>query len=146
MSHPLLDAIEIIHATKEHESFIYSSWLNTYSERSEIARRIGSRRFFKMHHGIIERILNDTPRILVIAMREDPNIIFGYLVAKRKTELCPVIHFCFVKPAFREMGFAKLLVRALDWDFNKCFYTHVVDDMNWMLSKFPGMKYYPYLT
>lgn len=141
-----LDEIDIIHAGPEHEAFIYSSWLNVCSTRAEWARRVGAKRFFKMHHLVIERLFHRGAIFLVAAMREDPNVLFGYLVAEREIAECPVIHFCYVKSTFRELGIANLLVRALDWDLNKCFYSHTVSDMNWMLSKFPGMKYYPYLT
>lgn len=137
--------IEIIHAKKEHEAFIYFSWLSCVSAEAPWARRIGSRRFFKMHHVALERIL-EKGQCLVAVMKEDPNIIFGYLVTERSQELCPTVHFCFVKAPFRKMGIASLLVRAIDWDLNKCFYSHVVDDMNWILSRFPKMRYYPYLT
>lgn len=138
-----LDEIEIIRALPGHEAFIISSWLNTMANRCLWASRLRGR-FYELHHPIVERLLKRSIT-LVATLREDPNIAFGYVVAEESAKP-PAVHFLFVKPTFHRMGIGATLVRALNWDLNKAFYTHSVGDMNWIQSKFPGLKYYPHLV
>lgn len=147
MNQDIKEGIEIVHAIPSHEAFVYASWINNFATNSWLAGAIKRRQFFKMHHAVIERILKrPTTVCLVATMKEDQDVAFGFLVAERAQEEAPTVHFCFVKEDFRKMGIGRLLVQALDWDLNKCFYTHSVNDINWCLSKFPGLKFYPYLA
>lgn len=147
MNQELKDGIEIVHAMPSHEAFIYANWLNTCSYNSSFAIPIKRRQFFTLHHAVITRILKRPEAMCLVAtMKGDQDVAFGFLVAERTQVEAPTVHFCFVKMDFRRMGIAKLLLQALDWDLNKCFYTHSVNDINWCLSKFPGMKFYPYLA
>lgn len=142
--HPLLnEEIEIIRRRPEHEAFIFSSWLNTMTDKCSWASKLG-KRFRALHHPVVERIL-DKSIVLVATKRDDPNIAFGYIVAEESAKP-PAVHFIFVKPVFRRMGVGKILIHALNWDLNKAFYTHSVGDMTWLLSKYPGLKYYPHLV
>lgn len=138
-----LSEMEIVRALPAHEAFIFSSWLNTMSSRCSWADRLG-RRFYQLHHPIVERLLKRSI-VLVATLKDDPNTAFGYIVAEELAKP-PAVHFLFVKPHFQKMGIGSTLVRALNWDLNKAFYTHSVGDMNWILSKFPGLKYYPHLV
>lgn len=138
-----LDEMEIIRMLPEHEAFLYSSWLNTMSTRCQWAKRLG-RRFHQLHHPVIERLLTRS-RVMVATLRDDSNIAFGYVVAEDSANP-PSVHFLFVKPIFQRMGIGASLIRSLNWDLNKSFYTHSVGDMSWILSKYPGLKYYPHLV
>ncbi len=102
---------------------------------------------FKLHQRVINRIIaRPTVLCLVATMKEDPEVAFGFLVSERESQHVPAVHFLYVKEHFRNMGISKLLMQTLDWDLNRCFYTHHAGDINLFLGKFPEMKFYPYLA
>jgi hypothetical protein len=72
---------------------------------------------------------------------DDPDIILGFLVFEGTKE-DPIIHFIFVKRAFRNMGVGGSLLRGLD--LSRAFFTHFTRDVDWILKKYPSMKYDPY--
>ncbi len=85
--------------------FIYATWLKSYhydSWTKSIAKSI----YFDNYKLVIDRLL-EASQVLIACHPTDENVILGYLVAEPE-----IIHYCFVKEAFRRFGIAKDLVRA----------------------------------
>lgn len=90
---------------KNDISFIYSTWLKSYhydSWTKNIAKSI----FFDHYKLIIDEILL-TAQIKVACSKDDEDIILGYLVFEDQ-----ILHYCFVKDAFRGYGIATNLVKS----------------------------------
>jgi ribosomal protein S18 acetylase RimI-like enzyme len=148
--------IAIRPANSEDVSFIYNSWLKQYRERSRFASPIHPKIFYDRHHKVLERILAVTStQVLVCSPKENPETILGYLVFTNAN--VPILHFVYVKAAFRRLGIASALFKDAQLDPNKCVYTHRVDkrsvrddgtsvsDFDWIQQRFPSLLYDPYL-
>jgi hypothetical protein len=144
------------------ESFIFASWLNAYRSHSQFARNITDTTFFDRHHKVIERILKDA-KALVCVDSTHPDTILGYLVYQWFGER-PLIHFIYVKMAFRKMGLANQMLSKAGIDLNEGgIYTHrtdkrylrkhqdalspshTVSEFDWIDLKYPKLVYDPYL-
>ena len=122
------------------EEFIYACWLNHYKHSSLFGKQIRSEIFYKEHHKLIEQLLKRS-QITIAYPIGDPIIILGFLVMEG-TKADPLIHFTFVKRAFRDMGIAETLTQELD--LNHATITHYTKDAEWIMDRCPGMVYNPY--
>lgn len=126
--------------------FIYSSWLNSYKNDSSFARKIARSVFFKWHKKIVELILNrPTTKVMIACFEETPEVILGYLVYERQTDL-PVVHFAYVKKDYRQQGIANTLLKSQNLDLNQCLFSHWTDSIYdfKFKEKYPKMMYDPY--
>lgn len=148
-------AIHIRTATPSDHPFIYNSWLKYFKNNSYFARRIKSAIFFEWHHSAIERILaRQTSLALIACDPENEDVIHGYLVIERGEK--PVIHWVFVKEAFRRLGIASALIEASGVTFPNAYFTHWTSPpvggasrgevfcMNQISEKYPELIYDPY--
>lgn len=124
-----------------------SSWLKSYRHGSYFAKRIRDKQFFAYHHKVLERILaRPTTTVTVACKPGEENTIFGYLIteffaAENKT----IIHFVYVKDAFRGFGVAKQLLETVKLNPNVCYFSHWTFAVDELIKKYPGMTYNPYL-
>lgn len=56
----------------------------------------------------------------------------------------PVVHFTFVKDAFRNMGIARAMLKASGIDVNKLMFTHWTMPVDELIRKYPDITYDPY--
>lgn len=132
-------------ATPDDLNFIYSTWLRYFRNNSDSTRLIPKVTYFKYQQSITEKILTKPYIQIEIAyLKDDSNIIVGYLVWE-KGFYDTLLHWCYVKMHFRGMGIATKLIEHSGVDLNESIFTHSVWDMGWMLERFPGMQYNPYL-
>lgn len=117
--------------------FIYASWLHHYRFSSDFARNIRTHLYYEFHHKVIERILERKAKVRIACLKDDPDVIVGYLVYEGQDD-APVIHFCFVKKAFRQMGVAKSLVQGLALD--NAYFTHRTKDCSWLIGHRKSMS------
>lgn len=137
--------IQIRGATNADDSFIFATWLRSYRHSSQFAKRITNEVYFKRHHKVIERILERTGvTALVAVLPDDPTIILGYLIGEQFQHM-PVIHFVYVKQAFRNNGIAQALFNEANFSPDHCAYSHRTYELDWIEQKFPGLTYDPYL-
>lgn len=89
-------------------SFIFSGWLRSYHE-SEVARHVPNDVYFSSggHHGIVRRLLDEVGAV-VACSASDPTELYGFACGAPG-----VLHYVYVKAAFRRLGVAKLLLGAL---------------------------------
>lgn len=129
-------------------SFVLATWLNNYKHESYFAARISDKVFFRHHHDVVERLLARS-RVLIACDPGDANEIVGYIVWEPG-----VLHWCYVKKAFRQYGLGRALLTATDLpdDLSGVSITHATKmwfstrkDGAGLEAKFPHAVYNPYL-
>lgn len=138
-----MTAIQTRNVSESDKPFVFSSWLRHYKNRSYFAKRIRNSIFYKWHHLIVERALSADTSVAMIAHPEgEPDVILGFVVGE-KTQDGDVLHFVYVKPAFRKMGIGRHLIKKAGLiDAN--YFTHWTFDIEDLLSKLPNLNYDPY--
>jgi hypothetical protein len=86
-------------------NFIYSTWLDSYRYDSSLGKSCRNSTFYPSYQLVIDHILARAS-VVVVCMPDQEKVIFGYLVYEPK-----ILHYCFVKQAFRELGLAGLMWR-----------------------------------
>lgn len=88
-------------------AFIYSTWLRSYRNDSLIGLSVKKSIFFETYRLVLDQILaKNTTKVLVACLPEDDSVILGYLVADPTEK---VLHYIFVKDAFRRFHIAQTL-------------------------------------
>lgn len=97
-------------ARRTDAHFIASSWLKSYRD-SPATAAVPSQTFYYWHHRVIEVVLARAA-VLVACDPDDPDTIVGWACAEAMPGAL-VLHYVYVKHAFRRFGIARALVRAL---------------------------------
>jgi GNAT superfamily N-acetyltransferase len=103
------DELVIVRPTVEADkNFIMATILRGlfYGESwfSEIDKSV----FMENYHRVIDFLLaKDTTEVRIACLKEDPEVILGYSIVSPSSNL---IHFVFVKKAWRGIGIASMLV------------------------------------
>lgn len=125
------------------KAYIYSTWLRNYKHSSYFAKRIPHSIFFDGHQKIVDHLLSKPETSALIATpKDDDETILGYLVYEKREK--PIVHFMFVKNAFRAMGVARALFKHADIDPNNMRFTHWTFPVDELIQKWDGMVYDPY--
>lgn len=122
----------------EDLEFILATWLRTYRHHSQFAKKISNKVFYENHQNIIQRIIERGAQIRVVHPIGEPDTILGYSCVENNNS-SPVVHFVYVKKAFREFGLAKTLV----WE-TEGYFSHLTSNLE--LARHPGLIYNPYLV
>lgn len=141
----LKSQVQIRAATEADVPFIFNSWLKSY-QGSVTARSIAAPVYFDFQHKAIEALLQKC-NVLVACEQADPTQLYGYLVYERIDEV-PVLHYAYVKHAFRQMGILGLILAygALS-PREQAFYTHETPTcLKIIRSKSLPLVYNPYLA
>lgn len=138
-----LEQIAIRQGTTSDVPFIFSSWLKSYRSNSPFAGSVSERIYYDREHAIIERILA-RGRTLVAHPEGDPGTIIGYLVAEQHT-VPSIVHWLYVKGAWRRAGVGAKLVEAAGLDMDDCHYTHQTKSTAHLVKRWPGLVYDPWL-
>ncbi len=139
-----MEAIDVVlrPATADDVSFIFATWLNNFKNSSYHAKRIRKDVFYREHHKVIEDLLPNCS-VLVATPSDDSNTILGYIVAEPADN---IVHFTYVKAAFRNLGIAKQLIFA-SLKLDTCVkFTHWSFVMDELMEKYPHLEYNPYLA
>lgn len=139
----LKSQVQIRVATEADVPFIFNSWLKSF-RGSVTAKSISNPVYFDFHHKTIEKILQKS-NVLIACDAADPTQVFGYVVAQN-IEGVKVLHYAYVKFAFRGMGLCKLLLQDAGIDKQSGgFYTHETHSTAKLLSN-SKFVYNPYLA
>lgn len=92
------------------KDFVYSTWLNALYYGNPIFRHMNEFRFRKNYQKVLDLILKQSS-VSVCCLKDDHDVILGYSVTQSKTPH-HILHFVFVKQAWRRMGIAKSLLPA----------------------------------
>lgn len=104
--------VDGIHNAK---NLIYATWLRSYQASSPATKTIPREQFFSGHHQVLDRIFSRSPEVRLAVLPEDPEVVLGWLVREKS-----IVHYVYVKPAFRRYGIARALLGEQPWDT----YTH----------------------
>lgn len=115
--------------------FIYSTWLKSYRTGSGLGLASGKHAYFLTYNLIIDQILGRSDTAVWVAVKfDEPNVIWGYAVSEPG-----VLHYVFVKEAFRKFGIARSLYQN---SFNaRPFVTHVTQDARDVMCGHPGFRF-----
>jgi ribosomal protein S18 acetylase RimI-like enzyme len=135
--------VQIRSAIEADVPFIFNSWLKSYRGANSV-KCVGNPVYFEFQHKVIERLLQRS-QVYVLCSPEDSSQVFGYVVCEHVEDI-PVLHYVYVKYAFRGMGLCSMLLNHAK--LNKQvggFYTHDTHSATKLLknSKF---VYNPYLS
>lgn len=130
--------IEIRPARTEDTEFVFATWLRSYRHASQFAKKISNEVYYRWHHKVIERILARGAQVYIAHPIGEPEVILGYICLESQDKL--VVHYIYVKKAFRKMGVAKMLYTPEIGDV----FTHWTADMDWATKKWPELTYDPY--
>ena len=128
----------------EDRSFIVATWSSSY-KASHYAGILWTDDYASVMHAQLERVL-DRPETtaLVACDPDDPNFLFGHVVAEVEPHETPIVHYAFVKAPYRRTGIARGLFEALGinpWNyFVMTCKTGVVRDL---AAKIPRARFDP---
>ncbi len=123
--------------TPEDLNFVFATWLRNYRHGSQFAKKISNDVFYRWHHKVIERIIERGAQIRIVHPAGDPGTILGYSCIELFEER-PLVHFIYIKKAWRGMGLAKKLI----WE-TEGYFSHMTDHLD--LNRHPSFHYNPYL-
>jgi GNAT superfamily N-acetyltransferase len=128
------------------KSFVYNSWLKSYGKSRE-SQRMSSKVYFHNYTKIIDGILEDC--YVAFALNpDDLDQIFGFVVFNYDEDInLTVIHYIYVKEAFRKLGLAKKLMQQIQPQLGSepmicTFANHIFDDLRekYLLAYDPFMR------
>ena len=123
-------------------ALVYSTWLRSYRFNSNFAKKLSNKVYYEWHHKVIERLFGRGAFCLMACDASDNNIVFGYLVGER-SGIGNIIHFIYIKKAFRGLGIMRQLLSASGLSFN--IFSHYTEFCDEYLKKHEGMEYNPYV-
>lgn len=126
------------------KDFLYNSWLKSYKHNSYFAKRIRNSIFFPNHERIINHLISKpTVKVFITCPKNDEDTILGYLVCDTSTD-DHVIHFVFVKDAFRRMGIMKEMLKEASINTKRIVFTHWTMPVDEIFKNNEDMVYDPY--
>ncbi len=116
--------------------FIQNSWGNSYYPGVNGNTLLTPDEFHKRHRPIRDQILHrPNIAIIVCCAHDDPNLIIGYSIVEKPD--CPglILHYVYVKQAFKNEGIAKHLLKTSCND-RPVMYTHQTIIINKIVQKY----------
>lgn len=139
----LKSQVQIRSATESDVAFVFNSWLKSY-RNSNSCKSISNPVYFDFQHKVIEKLLARCV-VLVVCEATDPSQIYGYIVYE-SVEGIPILHYAYVKHAFRGMGICSMLFAEAQLNKDTGgFYTHETPSAMKLLVK-SKFVYNPYLA
>lgn len=145
MKENLKEQMEVRLGCADDLSFVYATWLRSYKHSSYYAKRIRDKVYFHFHHKILESLMRRPGIVFLVAsLKGEANVIFGYLVAEERNAAV-IVHFSYVKPTWRRLGVFTTLIEEANIHLDESFFTHWTLSTDWLVKKYPGLTYNPYL-
>jgi hypothetical protein len=137
-------------------SLIYSTWAKQINESYlPIKPKTSKYLYVKAQRRAAENLIK-TSKTLLYVDPESQSVIHGYLIYEDslpnekdsiidglKLSDRKVIHFLYVKGAFRKAGIANKLCESAQLDPSKCVFTCWTNESDLLWKKFPGSIYVP---
>lgn len=151
----------ILDGLHDARNLIYATWLRSYQANSLATKNIPRDIFFAHHHRVLDGIFEGNPTVKLAVMPESPEVVFGWSVtqparitvglphdkgtiAARDAVMAPagwVVHYVYVKPAFRRHGVAKALLEHVTGPVVYTHHTYILRDLHKHVA---GSAYNPY--
>lgn len=126
----------ILDGIHDARNLIYATWLRSYQANSLAAKHISRDDFFAGHHLVLDRIFAREPIVRLAVMPESPEVVFGWSVTEPG-----MVHYVYVKPAFRRHGIARALLDHIKAPFIYTHHTYILRDLHKHVA---GSAYNPY--
>jgi len=107
--------IQIRDLTTADEPFVYSTMLRSLYYGNSYYNSILQSKFFQMYPIVIRNLIAKSA-VRIACLPDEPDVILGYALLEPN-----IIHFVYVKEAWRKQGVAK----ALTTDHTAQFVTHI---------------------
>jgi hypothetical protein len=133
----------------EEFNFIFSAWLKSYKSGNYAMRFVKGETYFRVQHLLIENLLARSGVKVLIAMAKDGTDnttdlpIVGFVCTEESGK---VLHYVYVKEAFRNMGVSQSLIKAAGVDLNNASFSYWTTRFEeQFVRKTKGLSYNPYL-
>lgn len=104
--------IKIRPAVASDKSLILSTFLKSLYYSNDFYGQIDQKAYFDGYGRVIEHLLQKSVlRPLVACLADEPEVVLGWALVEPEAS---VIHYCYVKKAWRNQGIAKQLVQGLE--------------------------------
>jgi hypothetical protein len=135
--------IKLRAALEADAAFIFNSWLRSY-RFGDLAKNCDNAVYFSEHHKLIEGLLKRCKTVIACAS-DNPADIYGY-ICYEQVEGILVMHYCYVKHSFRNMGIARELMVEAGHDRNQsaALFTHFTEPCRKLQAKL-NLVYHPYI-
>lgn len=140
---PIIEKIRIRAMIPSDFNYIINSWLKNYKYSGLMVSRMRDKEYYPAYGPIIERLMKRCD-VYVACLREDEDVVIGYLAIERKSE-CDIIHYILIKELWQKMGVGRYLLQAADPKPNCCFITHWTNPVQSLINKF-SVIYNPFLV
>lgn len=127
----------ILDGLHDARNLIYATWLRSYQSSSLITKNIPRDVFFAHHHRMLDGIFEREPVVKLAVMPELPDVVFGWSVTEPG-----IVHYVYVKPAFRRHGVAKALLAHVQGPVVYTHHTYILRDLHKHVA---GSVFNPYL-
>lgn len=126
---------------------LYDSWLKAYRHDSAFARELDSPLYFKEQTALVDgTLLDPRTRVLVAHKPDELNVVYGYMVMTERQAEEPLLHFIFIKEAFRSKGVATALyAEGIGPDGAKSIATHMTSKGRRASSRHLEITFNPYV-
>lgn len=132
-------------------NFVSNSWGSSYYKGASYQKHLTPDEFHKHHRPIRDKFFaNPSGAIIVCASKSDENIIIGWAAVEKPEANALILHYVYVKQAFKGWGIANELVeRALPE--RPVLFTHLTERAERIMysspnNKFQDFYYCPHLT
>lgn len=120
----------IIEGLPAHRNFVKSTWLKSFfGNKSHLVENIQPEVYYHEHAKLVDKAMEKT-RCLMAMSNDAPDVAVGYMIFS----LPDVIHYVYVRHAFKNFGIAKTLLLASGIDKDKFTYTHRTRDCAWAIG------------
>ena len=143
ISQDLEQQIAVRHAVAADLPFIYSAWLESYGVNSPTTINIWKSVYYGEQRQVINAMLrHPSVHHAMVVLADDPDVIVGFVIWQPSDS---VVHYCYVKAAFRRMGVMREAFQRLEIDLNRTSFTHYTYIVSQLRPKWPKLAYNPYL-
>lgn len=122
-------------------NYVINSWLKTYKYSGPSVRRMRDQDYYPAYEPIVKRLIQSSD-VYIASLREEPDVIAGYLSIERHTNH-DIIHFLLIKDLWQKMGIARYLIQASD-PKHTTYFTHWTSPIESLIHKIP-FHYQPFL-
>lgn len=132
-------------------NFIQSSWGHSYYKGYSYQYFLNPKEFHLFHRPIRENVLSrPTLAIIVCVSKIDPTLIIGWMMVERPKDYPAIIlHYLYVKEAFKGLGIASELIQSSIPKDTNVLYSHSTERAERILKanreKFKKYGYTPHL-
>lgn len=127
----------------EDRDFIEASWIDSFKDGCVgfITPAVLASTYYPGQRYLVRRLTRHGATIWVAATPEYDDAILGWVVAQHPG----VLHYVYVKTAFREHGIAKALLSKIGLDLATVTYTHVTKRGKDIIERYPGANFNPWI-